>query len=187
MRTGMIQSCFLLILLFSMSEQCGCPAQYTQQVVCDSKLVVVAKVEAFASDNLQTNYQISVTKFYYGKMEYDKLSDKKTLETPKSSAECGPVVLSVGSSYILSVSLYNGKMSHNLCGLQVKAKSASQVLLKGLAGKYKDNCDCEIPYEFDPPQTGPQTKNQCRLAPRGCSYQSVCSRDGNGRCKWQGC
>ncbi|XP_071140091.1 metalloproteinase inhibitor 1-like [Mytilus edulis] len=144
MRNGIIQSCFLLILLFSVSEQCGCPAQYTQQVICDSKLVVVAKIDSSSSDGFNTNYKISVTKFYYGKMEYDQLSDKKTLETPKSSAACGPVVLTVGSSYILSVDLYDGKMSHNLCGLQVDAKKASQVLLQGLAGKYKDNCGCEV-------------------------------------------
>ncbi|CAG2205021.1 TIMP4 [Mytilus edulis] len=111
-------------------------------------------------------------------MEYDKLSDKKTLETPISTGACGPVVLTVGSSYILSVSLYAGKMSHNLCGLQVEAKKASQVLLQGLAGKYKDNCGCEMPYAFDPPPTGPQTRNQCRNSPPGCSYQSLCSRDG---------
>lgn len=40
--------------------------------------------------------------FGQGKMEYDKLSDKKTLETPISTGACGPVVLTVGSSYILS-------------------------------------------------------------------------------------
>ncbi|XP_076081325.1 metalloproteinase inhibitor 3-like [Mytilus galloprovincialis] len=187
MRNGIIQSCFLLILLFSVSEQCGCPAQYTQQVICDSKLVVVAIIDSSSSDGFNTNYRISVTKFYYGKMEYDQLSDKKTLETPKSSAACGPVVLTVGSSYILSVDLYDGKMSHNLCGLQVEAKKASQVLLQGLAGKYKDNCGCEIPFAFDPPPTGPQTRNQCRNTPPGCSYHSMCSRNGYGRCKWQGC
>ncbi|VDI64560.1 Hypothetical predicted protein [Mytilus galloprovincialis] len=78
-------------------------------------------------------------------------------------------------------------MSHNLCGLQVEAKKASQVLLQGLAGKYKDNCGCEIPFAFDPPPTGPQTRNQCRNTPPGCSYHSLCSRNGYGRCKWQGC
>ncbi|VDH93813.1 Hypothetical predicted protein [Mytilus galloprovincialis] len=75
---------------------------------------------------------------------YDTLSNKTTLVTPKGSYMCGPVVLNVGSSYFLSVSVYGEKMHHNLCQLQVEVSSASNKLLVGLAGKYQENCDCEV-------------------------------------------
>lgn len=35
-------------------------------------------------------------------------------------------------------------MSHNLCGFQVDTSSATNTLLEGLAGKYQENCDCEV-------------------------------------------
>ncbi|VDH93814.1 Hypothetical predicted protein [Mytilus galloprovincialis] len=168
-----------------MSEQCECPAVYTQQLVCDDPLVVEAKIESFSESDYNKNYQISVTKFFKGKEAYDKLSDKTTLKTPKESAACGPVVFKVGSSYILSVSVSDGNMHHNLCGLQVDASSAKNILLEGLAGKYQENCDCEIPYMYDPPPFGPRSNNQCGLPPD--SHDTVCARHSGGQCYWENC
>ncbi|XP_076081331.1 metalloproteinase inhibitor 3-like isoform X2 [Mytilus galloprovincialis] len=185
MRTMMMYSSFLVICLFAMSEQCGCPAPYTQQIVCDSPIVVEAKIESFSENDYDKNYQTSVTKFYKGKGTYDTLSNKTTLVTPKGTSMCGPVVLNVGSSYILSVSVYGDKMHHNLCELQVDASSATNKLLEGIAGKYEENCDCEIPSMYDPPQFGQRSNKQCGYSP--CHYDTVCARDGNGQCNWHNC
>ncbi|CAG2201248.1 unnamed protein product [Mytilus edulis] len=181
MRTMMMYSSFLLICLFALSEQCGCPVTYTQQIICGSPIVFEAKIESTPRSsvlNWDKNYQISVTKFYKGKEEFDTLSDKTTLKTPKETSACGPVVLTVGASYILSVSVYDGKMSHNLCGFQVDTSSATNTLLEGLAGKYQENCDCEIPSMYDPPQFGPRSNKQCGHS--SCSgWDTVCARDSN--------
>ncbi|XP_052084386.1 metalloproteinase inhibitor 3-like isoform X1 [Mytilus californianus] len=188
MRTMRIYSIFLLICLFAMSEQCGCPAPYTQQIVCYDPIVVEAKIESFSERGYDKNYQITVTKFYKGKGEYDTLSDKTTLKTPKEASACGPVVLKVGSTYILSVSVYDGKMQHNLCGLQVDASSATNTLLEGIAGKYQENCDCGIPSMYEPPQRGPRTNKQCGHSPLACdNYDTICAKDGNDQCNWQNC
>ncbi|CAG2201246.1 unnamed protein product [Mytilus edulis] len=211
MRTMMMYSSFLVICLFAMSEQCGCPAPYTQQIVCGSPIVVEAKIESFSENDYDKNYQISVTKIYKvstkcvklikslssshsflnsisevgGKGMYDTLSNKTTLVTPKGTSMCGPVVLNVGSSYILSVSVYGDKMHHNLCELQVDASIATKKLLEGIAGKYEENCDCEIPSMYDPPQFGQRSNKQCGYSP--CHYDTVCARDGNGQCNWHNC
>ncbi|XP_052084391.1 metalloproteinase inhibitor 3-like isoform X5 [Mytilus californianus] len=188
MRTRMIHSSFLLICLFAMSEQCACPVQITQAIVCFDPIVVEAKIESVAEKSYYTNYQISVTKFYKGKREYDTLSNKTTLKTPKHSAACGPVVLKVGTSYILSVSAYAGIMQHNLCELQVEASSATNTLLNGIAGKYQENCDCKIPSMYEVPHMGPRTNNQCGHSTQGCDgVDSICARDRNGQCNWQNC
>ncbi|XP_052084388.1 metalloproteinase inhibitor 2-like isoform X3 [Mytilus californianus] len=191
MRTRMMCSSFLLICVFAMSEQCSCPIPYTQRIICYDPIVVEAKIESFSDDDYDTYYQISVTKFYNGKGEYDTLTNKTTLKTPKQSSACGPVILKVGSSYILSVAVYavyGNIMHHNLCELQVDAASATSTLLEGIAGKYQENCDCEIPNMYQPPQSGPRTKNQCGGFPRSChSYHTICARDGNGQCNWQNC
>lgn len=35
-------------------------------------------------------------------------------------------------------------MEHSTCDLLVDASIATNTLLEGLAGKYQDNCDCEV-------------------------------------------
>ncbi|XP_076080280.1 metalloproteinase inhibitor 3-like [Mytilus galloprovincialis] len=181
-----IALCFLLLCLFSLSQQCGCPAQFTQQIFCNSQLVVKARIESSTSDQSYTFYEISVIKFYDGEDEYKRLSNKTTLWTPKESAACGPVVFETGSKYILTVSVYDGIMSHNLCGLQVKFLHASKTLLGGLSGEYKKNCQCKIPYKFKK-TNGRKSQNQCGKPPIKCSRETVCATDAIGQCSWQNC
>ncbi|CAC5378392.1 unnamed protein product [Mytilus coruscus] len=181
-----ITSCVFLLCLCSMSQQCGCPAHFTQQIFCNSQLVVKARIESSTSDHTYTYYEISVIKFYDGEDEYNRLSNKSTLWTPKDSAACGPVVFKTGSKYILTVSVYDGIMSHNLCGLQIKFSHASKALLGGLSGEYKKNCHCKIPYKFKLTNSK-QSQNQCGKPPIKCSRETVCATDAIGQCSWQSC
>ncbi|XP_076080282.1 metalloproteinase inhibitor 3-like [Mytilus galloprovincialis] len=185
MRTMMYAN-FLVICCFAMSEQsCMCGLDTTQQQVCYSPIIVEAKIESFSKKAYYIHYQISVTKFYKGEKGYDALADKTTLETPTEYTGCGPVDLKVGSSYILTVSVYRGKMEHSTCDLQVEASSATNALLEGLAGKYQENCDCEIPYYGAEPQFI-YSKDQC--GPLQCDNRDiVCARDDNGQCSWRHC
>ncbi|XP_071140105.1 metalloproteinase inhibitor 3-like [Mytilus edulis] len=186
MKTMMMYSGLLLICLFALSEQCVCPAPYTQEMVCGSPIVVEANIKSFSENVYDKNYQISVTKFYKGKEMFDTLSNKTTLVTPKRTIMCRNVYLNIGWSYILSVFVYGDKMHHNFCELQVDASSATNTMLEGLAGKYQENCDCEIPSMYDLPHFGPRSNKQCGHS--SCSdWDTVCARDGNGQCNWQNC
>ncbi|XP_071140106.1 metalloproteinase inhibitor 3-like [Mytilus edulis] len=185
MRTMMYAS-FLLICWFAISEQsCLCSFKYAQQHVCYSPIVVELKIDSYSENAYDRNYQISATKFYKGKGKYDTLANKTTLETPKDFTVCGPVDLEVGSSYILSVSIHNGKMHNNDCDLKVEASKATNTMLEGLAGKYEENCDCDIPTYFDGPIMF-RSKKQC-----GTSYcdnrDVICARDDNDQCNWSNC
>ncbi|XP_063436550.1 metalloproteinase inhibitor 2-like [Mytilus trossulus] len=181
-------SSLMVICCFAMSEQsCLCGSWYTQDIVCDSKIVVKAKIESFSMNDYYKNYQISETKIYKGKGTYDTLTDKTTLETPISYMACGPVDLKVGSSYILTASIHNGKMEISSCDLKVEASKASNTMLEGLAGKYEENCDCKTPNEFDQQIVLWRTNKQhCGYPHCNDNDDLVCARDDND-CKDQGC
>ncbi|XP_063438717.1 metalloproteinase inhibitor 2-like [Mytilus trossulus] len=186
MRTMMYAS-FLLMCCFAISEQsCWCGSKSTQRNVCNSHIVVEAKIESYSENAYDRNYQISAKKFYKGKEEwYDKLADKTTLVTPKDFSVCGPVDLKVGFSYILTVYVTRGKMHNTHCDLQVEASKATNTLLEGLDGKYLKNCDCKIPHEMDEPQVF-RSPNLCEHFHCG-NRDILCARDVNGHCNWQPC
>ncbi|XP_063438718.1 uncharacterized protein LOC134719673 [Mytilus trossulus] len=188
MGSWMLYSCFVLSCLVSMSEQCKCYTIHTQSLVCEPLLVVLeAKIESFSETNNDTNYQISVKKIYKGEGIYS-FSDGTTLKTPKNPSACGPVVLKVGSSYILSVFVHDDNMHLRLCDIRASLSNATNALLEGMSGKYLEICRCQIPSIYAPAKTGPRTKHQCGDLPLACNnYDTICSRDNDGQCNWQDC
>ncbi|VDH93808.1 Hypothetical predicted protein [Mytilus galloprovincialis] len=186
MRTMMIYSSLLVICCFVISEQsCLCGGYwYTQEIVCQSKLVIEATIESFLENDYYKKYQISVTKIYKGKGEYDTLTDKTTLETPNSYLVCGALGLKVGSSYILTASIRNGKMTIITCDLKVEVSKATNTMLEGLAGKYEENCDCQPPNDFDEQIVLWRTNKQhCGYPHCRINRDAVCARDKNYQCK----
>ncbi|XP_052084393.1 metalloproteinase inhibitor 2-like [Mytilus californianus] len=174
----------LILSTFKYTLQCGCPAVYTQQLVCYSDIVMKARIED--QDEHIGEFNISIDTIYKGEDVLDSLSNNRILTTPMESSKCGPITLDTGKIYIMTANSFDGApMNINFCDLVAEENEISLTLMRGLSGGYFSNCDCKIPYMWDDDTR--RGRLRCGRATRGCSTNAICSKNTRGRCKWQSC
>ncbi|XP_076081338.1 metalloproteinase inhibitor 2-like [Mytilus galloprovincialis] len=175
---------YLILSTFEYTLQCGCPAVYTQQIVCYSDIVMKARIED--QDVHVGEFTISIDEIYKGEDVLDSLPNNRTLTTPMESGMCGPITLDTGKTYIMTANSFDGRpMNINFCDFFAEEHEISLTLLRGLSGEYFNNCDCKLPYMWDDDTR--RGRLRCRR-PRGrCSSDAICSKNTRGRCKWQSC
>uniref|UniRef100_A0A674JNE7 Metalloproteinase inhibitor 4 n=3 Tax=Emydidae TaxID=8476 RepID=A0A674JNE7_9SAUR len=192
------------VLLFTLRiqelvEACSCAPAHPQQLICDSALVIRAKISSekvvpASDDPLDTHkmirYEIKQIKMFKG---FEKLNDVQYVYTPFDSSLCG-VKLEANNKkqYLLTGQILNdGKVLIHLCNYIEPWDDLSLSQKKSLNQRYQMGCGCKITTCYMVP-CSITTPNECLwtdwlIERKLYGHQAkhyACIKRSDGTCSW---
>ncbi|XP_060094280.1 metalloproteinase inhibitor 4 [Heteronotia binoei] len=195
---------FSLLLLLTLRiqeliEACSCAPAHPQQLICDSALVIRAKISnekvvPANDDPLDTHkmiqYEIKQIKMFKG---FEKLKDVQYVYTPFDSSLCG-VKLEANNKkqYLLTGQILNdGKVLIHLCNYIEPWDDLTLSQKKSLNQRYQMGCGCKISTCYTVP-CSITTPNECLwvdwlIERKLYGHQAkhyACIKRNDGTCSW---
>uniref|UniRef100_A0A8C4YGK9 Metalloproteinase inhibitor 4 n=2 Tax=Gopherus TaxID=38771 RepID=A0A8C4YGK9_9SAUR len=192
------------VLLFTLriqelADACSCAPAHPQQLICDSALVIRAKISSekvvpASDDPLDTHkmirYEIKQIKMFKG---FEKLNDVQYVYTPFDSSLCG-VKLDANNKkqYLLTGQILNdGKVLIHLCNYIEPWDDLSLSQKKSLNQRYQMGCGCKITTCYMVP-CSITTPNECLwtdwlIERKLYGHQAkhyACIKRSDGTCSW---
>ncbi|XP_026713681.1 metalloproteinase inhibitor 4 isoform X1 [Athene cunicularia] len=182
-----------------LAEGCSCAPAHPQQLICDSALVIRAKISSekvvpASDDPLDTHkmirYEIKQIKMFKG---FEKLKDVQYVYTPFDSSLCG-VKLEANNKkqYLLTGQiLSDGKVLIHLCNYIEPWDDLSLSQKKSLNQRYQMGCGCKITTCYMVP-CSITTPNECLwtdwlIERKLYGHQAkhyACIKRSDGTCSW---
>ncbi|KAM4676184.1 metalloproteinase inhibitor 3 [Discoglossus pictus] len=169
-------------------EGCSCMHTHPQEAFCNSDIVIRAKVvgKKLMDDGPfgTLRYTVKQMKMYRG---FTKMPHVQYIYTEAYESMCG-IKLEVNKyQYLITGSVYDGKVYTGLCNLVEKWDKLTFAQRKGLNHRYHLGCNCKIKACYDLPCII-TAKNECLWTrPLSDDYQAknyACIKHKEGHCSW---
>ncbi|XP_063283643.1 metalloproteinase inhibitor 4 [Pelobates fuscus] len=157
MNTVLHTLCFVLLFVLTLhikelADACSCAPTHPQQQMCDTEIVIRAKIisekviqpskeDSFDNTKL-IQYEIKMIKMFKG---FDKVRDIHFVYTPVDSSLCGVKLDATNKKqYLLTGHITDGKVYIMLCNLIELWDDLSFSQKKSLNNRFQMGCDCKI-------------------------------------------